>query len=310
MDAILENQLFFITEPQESEKDSKFEYEHDVSMWVKENQLIKPSTKLTILQKLEPAVYTVGYSRDDGFYCEKLNIDSDELFVFSDSVTTTILNEIDLFWKKKNLYLEKKLIHKRGILLEGYPGTGKSSIISQVSNAIIKNGGIVFKITSFRNLDDYIQFLRVGFRKIQPETPIVTILEDINQYGEVELELLDFLDGQTSINHHILIATSNDTIEIPDTFLRPSRLDLRIIIDLPSKKTREEFFRFKNIDESLIEELVNKTDGCSLADLKELYICIFLLEYSISDAIKKVTSIRNKKNYKSNPKKVNKIGLE
>jgi len=134
-------------------------------------------------------------------------------------------------------------------------------------------------------------------------------LEDIDQYGDVESSLLDFLDGKTHIDHHIVIATSNNTEEIPDTFLRPSRLDLRIEIPLPSEQTRREYFQFKNVPDTMVEELVSETDEASLADLKELYICIFLLDYSLEDALMKINSPRSKKNYLYTPKNKTKIGL-
>lgn len=316
MDAVLtEPQVFILSDFIEDELDSpslyreQQEYAHEVSLWVKNKNVVKPSTNITISAKLEPGVYTADYDRDEGYYCRKLDITSDELFIFSDSISSQLLKEVELFWTKKDLYKEKNYIHKRGILLEGYPGTGKSSIITQISNEIIQQGGIVFKVTGFRNLDNYVGFMRTGFRKIEPDTPVVTILEDINEYEEVESELLDFLDGKTNINHHVIIATTNNTTKIPDTLLRPSRLDLRIEIPMPSEQTRREYFIYKNVDSSLIEELVEKSKDCSLADLKEIYICVFLLDYSISDAITKVVTVKDKKNFLISPRKSAKISL-
>lgn len=314
MDAILEDHIFILedliqSEMIESTREAMQNHEHKVSLWVKENDIIRPSTNITILQTLEPGVYTVDFNRDYGYYCRKLESTSDKLFVFSDSITEDLVDEIKLFWEKKDKYKEQNLIHKRGILLEGYPGTGKSSIITQLSEEIINQGGVVFKIANFRNLDHYVNFMRIGFRQIQPETPIITILEDIDQYEEVDTELLDFLDGKTHINHHVVIATTNNTTEVPDTFLRPSRLDLKIEVPLPNEKTREEYFRFKNVPEEVIADLVKQSKDCSLADLKEIYICIYLLDYTIEDSIKKITAPREKKNYLHNPLKANKIGL-
>lgn len=292
-----------------SEQPEPRRYDPEVSNWVKSDNIVKPSTNITVLSKLEPGIYTADYDQEIGYYCRKLNSPSDELFVFSDSIVKDLLEEIDIFWKKKDLYKEKKIIHKRGILLEGYSGTGKSSIIIQSSNEVIKQGGIVFKITDSRNLTDYMEFMRTGFRKIEPDTPVITIIEDINKYESVEVELLDFLDGQFSLNHHIVIATTNDTSEIPNTLLRPSRFDLRIEIPLPSEQTRREYFQFKKINEDSLEELVKQSEGCSLADLKEIYVSMFLLDYSINEAIKKVTTIRDKKNFLNSTKKVSKIAI-
>jgi hypothetical protein len=294
----------------ESDVESVFDDdEYKLSLWVKEKEIIRASGDIVVMNKLEPGIYTIEFNRDLGLYCQKMNSNSDELFLFSDSITGNLLQEIELFWGKKDLYKENKLIHKRGILLEGFPGTGKSSIISQLSNKIISQNGVVFKVSGFRNLDNYISFLRTGFRKIQPDTPIITILEDIDQYGDVETSLLDFLDGQTQIDHHVVITTSNNIEDVPDSFLRPSRIDLRIEVPLPSKITRKEYFEFKKVPADLINQLVDNTSNFSLADLKELYICVFLLDYNIDDALLKIASPKDKKNYLHNPKNKIKIGL-
>lgn len=293
----------------EIEEESLFDDDYKLTMWVKEKDIYRASGDISTSKVLEPGLYVVDFNRDLGLYCQKINFSTDELFVFSNSVTEELLQEVDLFWSKQELYKQNKLTHKRGILLEGFSGTGKSSIITQLSDKIIAKGGVVFKVTSFRNLDHYVSFLRTGFRKIQPDTPIVTILEDLDSYVEVESSLLDFLDGKTHMDHHIVIATSNNTEDIPDTFLRPSRIDLRIEVALPNTKIREEYFRFKKVPEEMIEDLVKSTKDCSLADLKEIYVCIFLLDYTLEDALIKINNPKDKKNYLHNPKRRKKIGL-
>ena len=123
----------------------------------------------------------------------------------------------------------------------------------------------------------------------------------MDQYEDVEMELLDFLDGKTHLDHHVVIATTNNTQVIPDTFLRPSRIDLKIEIPLPCENTRKEYFEHKNVPSADIAELVEKSDKFSLADLKELYISIYLLDYSVDEAIAKIDSPRDKKSYMESP---------
>ena len=283
--------------------------EEKISVWLKDKDIIKPSTNISLLQKIEPGIYTVDFSRDHGIYCKKMDIKSDELFVFSDSISEKLLKEINTFWEKSERYKQNNLVHKRGILLEGFPGTGKSSIISILCKEIISKGGVVFKINGIRNLDTYFEFIRYGFREIQPETPVVTILEDLDQYEEIESELLDFLDGKTHLDHHVVIATTNNTELIPDTFLRPSRIDLKIEVPLPSEQTRREYFKFKNTPEDEIENLVKQSEDFSLADLKELYVCIYLLDYTVEEAVGKITAPKEKKNYLNSSTSGSKLGL-
>lgn len=82
-----------------------------------------------------------------------------------------------------------------------------------------------------------------------------------------------------------------------------------IEVGLPAAKVREEYFVNKGVPEELINQLVNVTEGRSLAELKELYISIFLLGYSIEDGIKKLTTKTVKKDYTSNDLRHNKIAI-
>lgn len=280
-----------------------------VSLWVKSKDVYTPSSDTQIMPSLPPGMYTVDYDSNAGHFCKPVNLETDELYVFTESIAEVLLNEISLFWDKKELYKENNLVHKRGILLYGFPGTGKSSYINMLSEDLIKDGGVVFKVNGIRNLFNYIEFLKHGFRKIQPHTHVITILEDIDQYKEVEVELLDFLDGQSHINHHVVIATSNNTEHLPDTFLRPSRLDLKIEVPLPTEQTRKEYFINKKIPEDLLDNMVKETEGCSLADLKEIYICVFLLDYTVERAVKQILEPHDKKSYLDNHSRKRKIGL-
>ena len=269
-----------------------------VSLWIKDGKIFKPSTDIVILNKLVPGIYKPSWNRDLGYYCEKLEIKSDELYLFSDNLINSLIAEVDLFWSKKDLYAKNNIAHKRGILLEGIPGCGKTSLITLLSNSLIEKNGIIFLISSVNDFANYIEFLRVGVRVIEQDTPIITIIEDIDFYHDVHIQLLDFLDGKSSINHHIVIATTNNTEEIEDTILRPSRIDLRVEMKLPTKKVRKEFLKLKNVPENLLEEMSSKSEHFSLADLKELFASVILLEYSIDDAVEKIKNPKKKKNYK------------
>ncbi len=298
----------FLDEMQEQEQEQE-ELHDKVSMWVKDKDYYVPSTDISIAKTLPPGMYQVNYTNDRGYHCRPIKAETDEIFVFTDSITKELLDEIELFWNKRSLYKEKNLIHKRGILLTGFAGTGKTTIINIVCKELIDKGGVVFKIYGIKNLSEYVDFVKYGFRRIQPDTPVITILEDIDQYQDVETQLLDFLDGQFHLNHHIIIATSNNTEDIPDTFLRPSRLDLKIEVDYPSEQTRREYFKFKQVSEDDLDNLVAKTDQCSLADLKEVYICVYLLDYTVDEAVNQVLTPTEKKNYLQRKYTKSKIGL-
>ena len=280
-----------------------------VSLWADDGKMITPSIKMTLYPKLIPGIYRAAFSREVGYYCEKLTIESDELYKFKDDKINDLIEEINLFWSKSELYKQNKLIHKRGILLEGVPGCGKSSLITLLGKELIKQGGVVFIVPAEGHFLNYIEFLKTAFKEIQKETPIITVIEDIDQYVQTIPQLLDFLDGKSQIDHHVLIATSNNSEEIEDTILRPSRIDLRIEVDNPCENTRREFFTRKNVPNESIDEMVEKSEGMSFAEMKELFISVFMLDYNIDDATEKILNPMEKKNYLPRGLKNKKLGL-
>ena len=51
----------------------------------------------------------------------------------------SIVNEIDKFLSRKNYYKKHGILHKRTFLLEGPPGTGKTSLITCLASKYDKN---------------------------------------------------------------------------------------------------------------------------------------------------------------------------
>lgn len=308
MDTFLNEQQTFFIEAFESAWVEEKEQEVDkISIWVKNKDIITPSTDIQLINKLNPGIYKVDFSRDFGSYCKEVIFDSDDLFVFSNNQVDKLLNEIKLFWEQKDLYKNNKLIHKRGILLEGSPGSGKTSLIHLLSQGIVKAGGIVFLLDDPNKLSTYVSFVKDIFRYIEPETPIITVIEDIDEYNGVESALLDFLDGSNHVDHHLLVATTNDSTAISERLLRPSRIDIRLEIKLPTKEVRREFLIKKKIDEPLLSDLVEASHMFSFADLKEFFIMIKIFGYSIEDAKWKILNPAEKQNYnfeKSNSKSI------
>lgn len=279
-------------------EEPEFDQEEKVSLWTIEGDIIRPSTSLKIRKKFPPGVFKVDISREIGYYSSKIDVSSDGLYKFNDEIINETLTEINKFWDKAEEYKAKKVLHKRGILFYGGPGCGKSSIISLLCSEVIKRNGVIFVVSSVSNLSIYTNFLKHNFRVIEPDTPIITIIEDLDKYTDSD-ELLDFLDGKSQIEHHLVLTTSNNTRNIPETFTRPSRIDLRIEVSNPTSEVRKEYFKVKGVKEELLDEYTEKTDGFSFADIKEIYLATTLLDYSLESAIKKLTAKTNKKDFSS-----------
>lgn len=198
-----------------------------------------------------------------------------------------ILSEVQFFWSRKKVYEALRLPYRRGILLYGPPGTGKSSLIRIALDDAVERGGVGFII---QNISVF-SVCYSEFRKLQPSTPIVAVIEDLENMCDSghERELLDLLDGQSAgVTNTIFIATSNYIDRLPDRIKnRPSRFDRRIEIGFPSGEQRKHYFDtlLKSIPPGLDtyqsrllkHDYVGDTDGMSLAHVKELFTAVAIL---------------------------------
>jgi hypothetical protein len=272
--------------------------EKKYATWIKTGDTYTPIVDSEIQNKLEPGLYQVQNDRGGQLICKKQNLDNDTLICFEDSIFNDVNAEIGKFWNLKDKYKDNHLIHKRGILLEGPAGNGKSSLITLTIENLIKNSGIAFVIKNVESFYRTIEFQKNILRKIEPETPIITIIEDIDVFPDYALsDLLDYLDGKGSIDHSICLMTTNDSSELSPALLRPSRIDKRYIIDYPNESLRKKYFIFKNIPEDLLDKYVESTKGFSFAKLKELYVSTIILGNDFNETVTILEEEIEGKNY-------------
>ena len=140
----------------------------------------------------------------------------DDLIDFADSLPAKILSEIENFWDLGEVFQRHGYLHRRGYLLYGPQGSGKSSVVHQVVHPIIKAGHCAV----FCEHPGFLTRAMEVFRKIEPNRPVICLFEDIDSIIELhgDSELLQWLDGSHQINKVINIATTN----------YPERLDRRI----------------------------------------------------------------------------------
>lgn len=279
----------------------------DYSMWFQEGTEFIPSVNLKTVNKIPSGAYKVVWKRDD-WHVIPVPINTDELYTFSNDITSTLAEEAQLFWDKSKIYESNKISHKRGILLCGEPGCGKSAIITMLVAQLIKQDGIVFIVNTTQELNNLTETLPGIIRKIEPDRPIITVIEDVDQIIKNmngDWQILDFLDGKTSINHHMVILTSNDTTDLSQALLRPSRIDWAIEIPSPTDIIRREYFIKKGIEHELLDEYVSKTDGMSFAELKEVFIGTKILGKPLEKVVEQINSPFECKDYleKSNEMK-------
>lgn len=259
-----------------------------VNEWIYQDGAWSPSFNSVRADALPAGCYTVDQVQGKYFVDAKpLNLD--KIYEMPDGYSRPILNEIEKFWSKKELYADAGLVHKRGILLSGPPGTGKSSTINLLAKDVIQKGGLVFHVSNVRDLDLLVSFVKTKLRKIQPDTPIIVVIEDIDELKNHSSGfLLSFLDGENQLNSCVTVATTNRANTLDDLILRPSRFDWHIEVDMPNEDCRRVYFEKTGVSADKIDAFVKETEGLSMAHLKEVFIATHLLDYELEEVISKL----------------------
>jgi len=253
-----------------------------------------PAAPVNNTPLLPPSSYKINWDCSNQWpVFVKKEIVLDELLLLPNPTLTSILEDIQYFWSNKQKFLNYKFAYKRGILLYGPPGCGKTSIISLLSRDIINRGGIVVSISTVNDLQIYTDSIGKVFRNIQPTTPILVLMEDLDGIAavrEAETMLLNVLDGTYQLSNVVYLACTNYPEKLQDRILnRPSRFDKRYLIDYPSTEVRRFYLERKihpsDLEEIDLEEIVKKTEGLSIAHLGEFVKNAFIFRKSIEESI-------------------------
>jgi hypothetical protein len=228
-------------------------------------------------------------------YIEKVKVVTDDLLILPDSANARVIAGMEKFWKSKDRYIARKLLYKRGVVLWGPPGSGKTATLQLLMKQLVDVGGIII-ISGHPALT--VEGLKT-VRRIEPTRNIITVFEDIDetidQYGEHEL--LALLDGESQISNVCNIATTNFPGKLGARIInRPSRFDERIYVGMPSPEAREVYLRnvAPEIDGWTLSRWVADTDKMSVAHLKELAVAILCLDQDYDDVIKRLRSMKVK----------------
>lgn len=212
-------------------------------------------------------------------------------YVNLNNITSEIQRELNDFINSAELYKKLNTPHKTGILLYGPPGEGKTSLIRNLVNS-----DIAFKDAIIINVKT--SFPTVNFLKSLNESTIgrikIFIFEEltilVNEHHESEA-VLSFLDGESSINNSITIATTNYPFKLPQNIInRPGRFDKIYKISSPDRKDRVLLLtHFYGTAPSEVE--LDITEGYSTAFLKEICMIAKVKQVSIDEAVKRVKAM-------------------
>ena len=252
-------------------------------------------------KQLPAGLYELEWNNRVNEWCVmRQAINTDELYELPTVEIGEILSDIKSFWKKSELYKSYKLMHKRGILLYGDPGCGKSGILQLCMMHIIDDlSGVVINIKNEDSIKAYVEMVP-KLRQIEPNRPLVVIIEDIDSVaGDSNYStsvLLNILDGIKQIENVVYIATTNYPEKLEERITnRPSRFDRRYYVSPPSREVRKSYLLNKigeNKVDINIEKWLDDTEDLSLSHLKELFISVVLLDNKYENAIEHLKGMK------------------
>lgn len=265
-------------------------------LWAKVGDAYFPSDET--VNKIPPGQYHIEYSHNRGIYYSKKPVNLDELLILPDSASEEIIDNIEYFWTREKTFRELGYLWKRGVLLFGPAGSGKTSTLQIIAQKIIDRGGIAVYVKEPKLTAQGLELLR----RIEPNRPIIVMVEDIDaiQHAHGEADLLAMLDGDLQIDNVVFIATTNYPEKLDKRLVnRPSRFDIVRKIGMPSAEARAVYLAARNsrlaaLDDEM-DAWVDATDGMSIAHIKELIVSVEALGQDFQVTIDRLNIMNDQK---------------
>jgi transitional endoplasmic reticulum ATPase len=172
---------------------------------------------------------------------------------------------------------------KRGVLLAGPPGTGKTTVGRALAHRL-RSKFFLIDGTFISGSRDFYQKVERVFEAAKNNAPSIIFIDDSDVIFENKDDfglyryLLTALDGlESESNRRVCIMmTTMDVSSVPAALVRSGRIELWLETSLPDEKARLEILsdHAKNLPEQLrgvdVGQLASKTDGLTGADLRRL----------------------------------------
>lgn len=232
-------------------------------------------------------VYEDAYwHKDSNLWVEVQKANWDDV-ILKQEFKNQIQNDVNGFYQQEKVYKELGIPWKRGILMHGPPGNGKTISMK----AIMKTAPATpLYVRSFQHWRGPEAAMKEVFDKARQNAPCLLVLEDLDTLIDERsrsffLNQLDGLDGNDGM---LIIGTTNylDRID-PSLSKRPSRFDRKLLFDIPDREERALYCRYwqrklaandkVDFPDALVDAIAGMTDGFSFAFLKEAFVSTLVL---------------------------------
>jgi AAA+ superfamily predicted ATPase len=167
---------------------------------------------------------------------------------------------------------------KRGLLLYGPPGVGKTHSVRYLISQLVD-------VTIVQLTGDSLRLISTACSVARTLQPAMVVVEDVDLIAEdrgmhpghhpLLFQLLNEMDGLAEDADVVFLLTTNraDVLE-PALAARPGRVDQAVSLELPNADARRRLFGLYRgdlaVDESHLDSIIERTDQVTASFLKEL----------------------------------------
>lgn len=204
----------------------------DKSLW---NRIIEETKKEVVTIYKGRALRMKFTHHGDVMVPEELNLSKKGTLIFNPEVEEALETSLFLPIENAQMCRDLNIPLKRGILLEGPYGMGKSLAANVTAHKALENG-FTFLIVPDASM------VGAAFKFAKRLAPAVVFVEDIDEFLKRSRDdinsFLNTLDGIDSKDNEVITVYSTNYIETIDrALLRPGRVDALISLDAPRKET-------------------------------------------------------------------------
>jgi len=204
-----------------------------------------------------------------------------DTLVLGGTLKADLHRDLAAFFDAQHVYERSGIAWKRGIVLIGPPGNGKTHAVKALINAVGKPC-LYVKSFSSQHVDDH-HNIRSVFAQARETAPCILVLEDLDSLITEHNRsfFLNELDGFAANTGVVTIASTNYPERLdPAILARPSRFDRKYHFGLPGADERLAYLELwrAGLDDAMrpsaatVAQLAAETDGFSYAYLKELLV--------------------------------------
>lgn len=229
----------------------------------------------------EILVFDGGYWYKDQQLFEAIKSASFDNLTLPADLKREIQDDFANFFASREVYERRGIPWKRGVLLIGPPGNGKTHTVKALINETKQPCLYVKSFKSCWGTDH--DRIRNVFTRARKTTPSIVVLEDLDSLIDDENRafFLNELDGFAANTGVVVLATTNHPEKLDPAILdRPSRFDRKYYFNIPARPERLAYITSWNgsleqelrLSEPSLAKLAEATDGFSFAYLKELFL--------------------------------------